>query len=224
MLDMIWPYLPQFAAGLKLTLLVSLGSFLIAMLVAILAVPLIMSGPKLVRMFLGGYVQIVRGVPELLVIFMVFYGGTVVLSTISGSYFEVDALSAGIAALAAVAFAYLLEILRAALISIPAGQREAGQVLGLKRHQVFSRIIFPQMLMRALPGIGNQWLISLKESALVSVVGLEELMRHSVIAAGATREPMVFYLLAALIYVAITGISTFLLRQAELRLSSGKQS
>lgn len=223
MLDTIWPYLPQLLAGVKLTLLVSLGSFFIALLAAILAVPLMMSGPKPVQLFLGGYVQIVRGVPELLIIFMVFYGGTVLLTKISGSYFEVDALSAGIAALAAVAFAYLVEILRAALISIPPGQNEAGQVLGLKRHQIFSRIIFPQMLMRALPGIGNQWIISLKESALVSVVGLEELMRHSVIAAGATREPMPFYLMAALIYAAITGMSTMLLRQAELRLSSGTQ-
>lgn len=219
MLESIWPYAPQLLAGLGLTLQVALGSFLLALIAAIAAAPLAEAGPRFLRVALRGYVLVVRGVPELLVIFMVFYGGTVLLSSITGSYFEVNALTAGIAALAAVAFAYLVEILRAALQSIPTGQREAARILGLRPAQVFTRVIFPQMLRRALPGIGNQWLVTLKESALVSVVGLEELMRKSVVAAGATHEPLPFYLTAALLYVLVTAISTLLLHQTEARLA-----
>lgn len=221
MLDVIAPYIPQIMAGLGVTLKVAGGSFLLALVLAILAVPLTLGRSRVVRGLLAGYVAVIRGVPELLVIFMIFYGGTVLLTALAGGYVEVNALSAGIAALAAVTFAYLIEVLRAALQSIPDGQREAARMLGLSPRQTFLRILLPQMLRRALPGIGNQWLVTLKESALVSVVGLEEVMRKSVVAAGATREPLVFYLLAAAIFIVITAISSAIFGTAERRLAAG---
>lgn len=221
MIDVIAPYIPQLAAGLGVTLQVAGGSFLLALVLAILAVPLTLGRSPLIRRLLAGYVAVIRGVPELLVIFMIFYGGTALLTAITGGYVEVNALSAGIAALAAVTFAYLIEVLRAALQSIPEGQREAARMLGLSPRQTFLRILMPQMLRGALPGIGNQWLVTLKESALVSVVGLEEVMRKSVVAAGATREPLVFYLLAAAIFIGITAISSAIFAFSERRLTLG---
>ncbi|MDA5558259.1 ABC transporter permease [Shimia sp. MMG029] len=219
MFDVIAPYATQLLLGLLLTLKVALGSFVLGLVLAVLCAPLTQSRRNPLRKVLDLYVTVIRGVPELLVIFLIFYGGTIVLTKLSGSYFEVDALTAGIVALGAVAFAYLLEILRAALQSIPVGQREAALVLGLSRRQMFVHVILPQMLQRALPGIGNQWLIVLKESALVSIVGLEELMRKSVIAAGATHHPLTFYLSAACLYVAVSALSSAIFAQAEQRLT-----
>lgn len=222
MFDVIAPYIPQLVAGLGVTLKVAVGSFLLALVLAILAVPLTLSRSWLIRRLIAGYVAVIRGVPELLVIFLIFYGGTVALTALMGGYVEVNALSAGISAMAAVTFAYLLEILRAALQSIPQGQREAARMLGLSPRQTFLRVLMPQMLQRALPGIGNQWLVALKDSALVSVVGLEELMRKSVVAAGATHEPLVFYMMAAAIFIGITAISSAIFGLGERRLSVGR--
>ncbi|MEI4263942.1 ABC transporter permease [Roseovarius sp. D0-M9] len=219
MFDVIAPYAGQLLMGLMLTLKVALGSFVIGLTLAVIATPLTQSSRNPFRFILNIYVTVIRGIPELLVIFLIFYGGTVVLTELTGSYFEVDALSAGIAALAAVSFAYFVEILRAALQGIPKGQREAALVLGLSSSQLFTRVILPQMFQRALPGIGNQWLIVLKESALVSIIGLEELMRKSVIAAGATHHPLTFYLSAACLYVAVTAVSSSAFGVAERRLN-----
>lgn len=219
--DVIAPYANQLLLGLWLTLQVALGSFALGLALAVIAVPLTQSRRNPLRRVIDIYVTVIRGIPELLVIFLIFYGGTVALTKLSGSYFEVDALTAGIVALGAVSFAYLLEILRAALQSIPAGQREAGLVLGLSARRIFFHVIVAQLFRHALPGIGNQWLIVLKESALVSIIGLEELMRKSVIAAGATHHPLTFYLTAALLYVAVSAISSGLFHTAERRLAIG---
>lgn len=132
--------------GLGVTLKVALGSFAIGLLVAILTTPLRINGPRWIRASLTGYVAIVRGLPELLVIFLVFYVGTVLLSWIAGRYVEFQAFAAGIAALAFVAAAYLMEILRAALSGIPTGQWEAARTLGLGPVRTFRHVVFPQML------------------------------------------------------------------------------
>lgn len=219
MIDVIGPYAGQLLLGLMLTLKVAIGSFAIGLALAVITTPLTQSARNPLRYVLDVYVTVIRGIPELLVIFLIFYGGTVALTKLTGNYFEVDALSAGIVALAAVSFAYFIEILRAALQGIPKGQSEAALVLGLSRRHLFTRIILPQMFQRALPGIGNQWLIILKESALVSIIGLEELMRKSVIAAGATHHPLTFYLSAACLYVAVTAVSSSAFGAAERRLN-----
>ena len=202
-----------------MTLGVAVGSLLVGSLIAVVLAPLAIYGNSITRRIIMGYVSLIRGLPELLVIFLIFYGGTVLLTKLTGSYVEVDAMSAGIAALSVVAAAYLTEILRGALLSVSAGQWEAALALGFRRPRAFRLVILPQMMARALPGLGNQWLVILKESALVSVVGLEELMRKSVVAAGATHQPLAFYLTAAGLYVSITGVSTILLKAYESRLT-----
>lgn len=216
-MSLILPYLPNLMQGLVVTLKVAGASYLVGLGIAVVAVFCLNFGPRPLRWLIRSYVAVIRGLPELLVIFLVFYGGTILLTSAFGRYVEVDALSAGITALSFVAGAYLIEILRGALQSIPEGQWEAGRSLGLSTLQSFARIIMPQMWSHALPGLGNQWLVVLKESALVSIVGLEELMRTGVIAAGATHAPMTFYLIVAALYVAITSVSTLILRYADAR-------
>lgn len=219
MLEVVAPYAMQLLQGLAVTLKVALGSFVLGLGLATACIPLLTSRFMVLRRALGFYVAVVRGLPELLIIFLIFYGGTVLLTKLSGSYFEVNALAAGIVALAVVAFAYNLEILRSALNDIPAGQWEAATTLGLNSVQTFGRVILPQLMRRALPGLGNQWLVTLKESALVSIIGLEELMRKSVVAAGATHEPLTFYLSAAFLYILITAVSGLVLTRLDKRLT-----
>jgi His/Glu/Gln/Arg/opine family amino acid ABC transporter permease subunit len=204
-------YMPQLLAGLGLTLAVAAASYLIGLVIALAMVLLWNASGSRTRAAIGAYVALVRGLPELLIIFLVFYGGTVLLTHVAGRYVEVSALTSGVAALGVVAGAYLTEILRSALQAVPKGQSEAAKSLGLPGTIAFRKIIFPQMLAFALPGLGNQWLVILKESALVSIVGLEELMRKSVVAAGATHAPLTFYLTAAAIYVGVTSVSTAVL-------------
>lgn len=218
-MSVVYAYLPQLLQGLGITLLIALGSFFCGFVVAVVLAPLAIYAPLPIRKTISLYVGLIRGLPELLVIFLVFYGGTVLLSKVAGRYVEVDAITAGITALSVVSAAYLTEILRGALLSVSTGQWEAALALGLRRARAFRLIALPQMMARALPGLGNQWLVILKESALVSIIGLEELMRKSVVAAGATREPLAFYLSAAALYIAVTGVSTLLLRAYASRLA-----
>lgn len=219
MLEAVQQYQGQLLQGLLMTLWVAVGSFLLGFLIAAILAPLAVYGRPVVRRVIMGYVSLIRGLPELLVIFLIFYGGTVLFTKMAGQYVEVDALSAGIASLSIVAAAYLTEILRGALLGVPPGQWEAALSLGFRRPRAFRLVVLPQMMARALPGLGNQWLVILKESALVSVVGLEELMRKSVVAAGATHQPLAFYLAAAALYVMVTGVSTLLLKAYESRLT-----
>ena len=218
-MSVVSAYLPQLLQGLLVTLQVAVGSFMVGFVLAIAAVFAWSSGPKPLRWLVVSYVAVIRGLPELLVIFLVFYGGTVLLTGLVGAYVEVSALAAGIAALSFVSGAYLTEIMRGALQTIPLGQWEAARSLGLKQGQLFRKIILPQMFSHALPGLGNQWLVILKESALVSIVGLEELMRKGVVAAGATHQPMTFYLIVAALFILITTVSTAVLSFGNSRLT-----
>lgn len=220
MIEVVVQYFPQLLQGLVVTLSVALGSLFFGLLFAVVLAPAALYGSTPVRKIIAGYVGLIRGLPELLVIFLIFYGGTVLLTGLVGSYVEVDALTAGIAALTVVSAAYLTEILRGALVSVPTGQWEAALSLGIRRPRAFRLIVFPQMMVRALPGLGNQWLVILKESALVSIIGLEELMRKSVVAAGATHKPLAFYLTAAALYVVVTGVSTLVINAYNQRLTT----
>lgn len=153
------------------------------------------------------YSVVVRGVPEILIIFLTFFGAAVVLTWINGSYAQLSPFFAGVMALGCVFAAYSYEVLRGAFEAIPAGQFEAGRSLGLNGTQIFFRVIFPQLMQRALPGLSNLWLILLKETSLVSVIGLEELMRKSSLASGVTHDPLFYYCYGALFYLIITAVS-----------------
>ncbi len=220
-MQFIVPYMPNLLRGLLVTLEVAVGSFVVGFMIAVAAVAGEEFGPAPARWLVVAYVTVIRGLPELLVIFVVYYGGTVLLSAAFGTYVEVNALTAGICALSFVAGAYLTEILRGALQTIPDGQSEAARSLGLKPIAVFRLVVLPQMMAYALPGLGNQWLVILKESALVSIIGLEEMVRQGVVAAGATHAPMTFYLVVAGLYVAITSVSSAVLAVGQRRLTPG---
>ncbi|MEP5760655.1 MAG: ABC transporter permease subunit [Litoreibacter sp.] len=208
--------------GLLVTMQVSLSSFAIGVLIATFAAPLLAYARPLVRFPVRAYVDVFRGLPELLVIFLFFYGGTVALTSMFGHYVEVSPFAAGIAALSLVAGAYLTEIFRAALVSVNEGQWEAAYALGLSPIKTFILVVLPQTARRAAPGMANQWLVSLKESALVSVIGLEELMRTTVVGAGSTQRPLEFYLFASILYLLVTSMSQAAISAIGIRAKHGR--
>jgi len=120
--------------------------------------------------------------------------------------------------------AYLTETFRGAILAIPHGQAEAGLAFGMRPLQVFRRIVLPQMLRLALPGFANNWLVLVKSTALVSVIGLTDMMQKAGQAAGATREPFTFYLVVGVLYLVITTVSVIALRALEQRYSLGAKA
>lgn len=187
----------QLLLGAAVTVAVALASFALGGLLGLVGALAKLYGPRPVASAAQIYTTVVRGIPDLLIIFIVYFGGTVGLSKLAGRYVEVSSFAAGVAALGFIFGAYATEIFRGAVLAVPPGQVEAGRAVGLTNTKVFFLVTLPQAWRYSLPPLGNQLVALLKQTSLVSVVGLEELMRKSAIAAGATREPFTFYLAAA---------------------------
>lgn len=175
------------------------------------------------RALADAYTTVLRGVPDLLVIYLFYFGSSMVLTRIAqsmgfNSFMGVPGFIVGVAAIAVISGAYQTEVLRGAVNSVPTGTIEAGRSLGLGTFSLFALIIAPQALRLALPGLGNIWLLVLKDSALISVVGLVELMRQSQIGAGATHQPFLFYCTAAALYFLISAVSSHLIGRLEHKL------
>jgi len=165
---------------------------------------------KLVRGIGQGYTTFVRGIPEILVVLLVYFGGEDIINRIAQDgfgyrgYIEVNIFVAGITALGLSFGAYATEVFRGAIQSVPEGQREAAIACGMRPFQTFWRITLPQAMRLAIPGLGNLFQVLLKDTSLVSLISLPELMRTSGIAISNTKEPFTFYLVAAVIYLTIT--------------------
>ncbi|WP_139736593.1 arginine ABC transporter permease ArtQ [Aeromonas caviae] len=157
---------------------------------------------------------LIRGLPELLVVLFIYFGSTQVLFLITGEYVEFSPFACGVLALSLLFASYATQTLRAALKAVPPGQRLAAQALGLGKGHAFFRIVLPQAWRHALPGLGNQWLVLLKDTALVSLIGVNEMMRQAQMASASTYQPFTWYAAAALIYLAISLVSEFGLKQA----------
>ena len=174
------------------------------------------------------YTSVIRGVPELLIIYLLFFGSVEFVTKIATVFGFAELADAGyaffitVAAISAISGAYSTEVIRGALAAIPKGHIEAAVALGLPSRRIFARIIAPQMLRIAFPGINNVWQTTIKDTALVSVVGLQELMRTAFIGAGSTHHPLIFYSIAALVYLMITLISQVGFNKVETVLSPRK--
>ncbi|MFM5641247.1 arginine ABC transporter permease ArtQ [Aeromonas veronii] len=152
---------------------------------------------------------LIRGLPELLVVLFIYFGSTQVLFLITGEYVEFSPFACGVLALSLLFASYATQTLRAALNAVPSGQRLAALALGLSKSHIFFRIVLPQAWRHALPGLGNQWLVLLKDTALVSLIGVNEMMRQAQMASASTYQPFTWYAAAALIYLAISLVSEY---------------
>jgi len=211
----------QLLIGATVTVEVALGAALIGSVLGIAFALAKLLGGRVLRQVAQAYTTVVRGVPDLLVIFIVYFGGTVTLSWATGTTIEIDSYTAGCMSLGVVFGAYATEIFRGAILAVPRGQVLAADALGLTRAQTLANVVFPQAARLAWPPYGNQLIVLVKQTSLVSVVGLEEIMRKANIAAGATNTPFTFYLAAAVLYLVLTATLSLVLFALERRSGRG---
>ncbi|MCO8167160.1 ABC transporter permease [Pseudomonas sp. 21LCFQ02] len=202
---------PALAAGMLMTVKLALSALCLGLVLGLLGALAKTSSHRGLQWLGGTYSTLVRGVPELLWVLLIYFGtvnGLRALGELIGiPGLELNAFAAGVIALGLCFGAYATEVFRGALLAVPKGHREAGLALGMSRPRIFFRVVMPQMWRIALPGLGNLFMILMKDTALVSVIGLEEIMRHAQIAVSVTKEPFTFYLAAAFMYLALTVVA-----------------
>jgi len=209
-----------------MTIAVSLTAMVIGFSFAAIFTPLKLSKYKSLNLVANIYTTVIRGVPELLVIYLFFFGGSGAIMFVASmfgynDYIEINAFVTGSFAIGIISGAYSTEVFRGAIQSIDKGQFEAAKVLGFSKFKQFYKIILPQMLRLAIPNLSNVWQITLKDTSLISVTGLVEIMRQSYIAAGSTRDPLFFYSFAAVLYLLLTFLSMKFLNKLEAKYSRG---
>ena len=224
-LEALLSYLPTIAQGLGVTLAVAATSLAIAAVFGLLGAAAKLSDSRMARGAAEVYTTLIRGLPDLVLMLALFYGGQIVLNDVAQArgwdYIDVPPFAAGVLTIGFIFGAYLTETFRGAILAVPRGQTEAARAFGLTELQLWRRILLPQMVRHAIPGFANNWLVMVKATALVSLIGLDDMVHRASLAASATREPFTFYVLVGLMYLAITTVSIALLSRLEARYSLG---
>lgn len=221
-------YGASIAEGTLLTVGVSLNSLAIALLLGICAALAKLSGSRSLKFIAEIYTTVIRGIPDLVLMLLVFYGGQMLINQMAYAvgyedYIDINPYIAGVMTIGFIFGAYMAETFRGAILAVPKGQLEAGAAYGMTKLQIIYRILLPQMVRHAIPGFGNNWLVLTKATALVSIIGLDDMVRKASLAAGATRMPFTFYAVIAVNYLIITTVSIYLLQWLENKYSQGVQ-
>ena len=215
-------YGPLLIKGTLLTIQLGLASLVFGLIFGLLGALAKLSGVWILEKIANAYTAVIRGIPELLMVFFIYFGGSLILAAVLKQFgytgrIDISQFWAGVAALSIMFGAYATEVFRMAIQDIPKGQWESAQSIGMTPFQTFRRIILPQMWMVALPGLGNLTLVLLKDTALVSLIGLKDLMYYAGRAGQTTQQPFTFLLAAAVIYLALTSIITLVMTWFESR-------
>ena len=212
--------------GLGMTLQIAFGAYTLGLLIGLSGALGKIYGGRTLRWSLEIYTTLVRAVPELVLILLLYYAGTDLLNQLLESFgferVDISGLAAGIYVLGFVQGAYIIEVIRGAIVAVPLGQIEAAKACGMSWMVTHRRIIIPAMVPLALPGLANLWLIVTKDTALLAVVGFSELALETRQAAGATKEYLMFYLAAAFLYLCVSLISGFIFRLLERHYRRGQ--
>jgi len=225
-MSLLHGYGPSIIEGTLLTLEVSFLSLLLAGFLGFTGALAKLSPSPVLRSAAQVYTTVIRGVPDLVLMLLVFFGGQILVNQIGpvfgyDEYIDINPFIAGVGTIGFIFGAYMTETFRGAILAVNKGQIEAAYAYGMSSWQVFTRITLPLMVRHALPGFGNNWLVLIKTTALVSIIGLDDMVRKAALAAGATRKPFTFYLVVAVNYLLITTISIYLLNYLEKRYSVG---
>jgi len=229
--------------GAWLTMQVALLSLLLALTLGLLGALAKVSASRFLRLIATLYTTIIRGIPDLILMLLIFFGGQMLINNLSYSinealneyfisldsshewysylpdYIDISPYFAGIVTIGFIFGAYMAETFRGAILSVDKGQIEAAKAYGMSKYKIFFRVTFPQMMRHALPGIGNNWLVLLKTTALVSIIGLQDMVKIAGDASGSTQQPFTFYLAVAFIFLFFTAISSALLKRLETKYS-----
>ncbi|MBI9091551.1 MAG: ABC transporter permease [Desulfobacterium sp.] len=219
-------YGPLLLKGAKLTIIVGAGAMVIAILLGLAAALCKLSRFKIPAMLAEVYTTVIRGIPELVLILLVYYGAPTLIqdfATFLGKeiYVEIKPMAAGILTIGFIYGAFATEVFRGAFLAVPKGQIEAAHACGMGPVLTFRRILLPQMWRFAIPGLGNVWMVLIKATALVSVIQLPELMRNTDLAARNIHKPFTCYFAASLLYLAITIFSLVFQQWAEKKANRG---
>ena len=209
--------------GSWMTVKLAIAGLLIGLALGLIGAAAALSSFAPLRWLANTWNTLMRGLPEMLLVLILYYGTGEVLSRITGEYVTLSAFAAGATALGIAFGAYAAEVFRSALLEIPKGQREAAMALGLSRRDTFTLITLPQVWRLALPGLGNLFIVLLKDTALVSIIGLDELMRQAENAANFTKLPFSFYLAASGIYLLLTFVAMQIIQRMERHAHRGQR-
>jgi len=218
---------PLLLEGAWMTVKLSLSALALSVLLGLIGASAKLSSLKLLRLPAQLYTTLIRGVPDLVLMLLIFYSLqtwlTVITDALDWEYIEINPFVAGIITLGFIYGAYFTETFRGAMLAVPRGQVEAATAYGLSRVQRFRFVVFPQMMRFALPGLGNNWMVILKATALVSIIGLADLVKAAQDAGKSTYQLFFFLILAALAYLVITSISNVVLRCLERYFAAGSR-
>ena len=218
-------YLPFILDGMVLTVSVAVCSLALSVVLGIFGAVARLSNSVIARTVAGVYTTIIRGVPDLVLMTIIYFGGQILLNDIGDKlgwgYVDVDPFTAGVLTIGFIFGAYMTETFRGGILAVTRGEIEAGHAYGMTARQVLVRITLPLMVRHALPGFGNNWLVLAKTTALVSVIGLHDMVFNAAQAGGATRQPFTFYLVVALLFLLITAVSDVGLRWLNKRFTVG---
>jgi len=214
-------YAPLLARGALITVLLALAALAMATVLGGLGAMGKISGGRIVRLLVFGYTTIVRGVPDLVLILLIYFGGQRLISIASNAvgleYIELSKFWSGVVAIGFIYGAYLTETFRGAYLTVPAGQREAAMSMGMRPVQVLRAVTLPQLVRFALPGYANVWQVLVKSTAVVSVIGLEDLVGLANDAGKSVREPFLFFTAVFFAYLFFTWVSQSIFNAAEKR-------
>ncbi len=218
-------YLPSILEGTVLTLQVAVASLAVSVVLGLIGAMFKMAPSKPLVWLAELYSTVVRGVPDLVWMLLLFFGGQMLINDFCTRMGwpapEINSFFAGVMTIGFIFGAYMTETFRGAIMAVPKGQMEAGLAYGMSPLRVFLRITFPQMVRFALPSFSNNWLVLVKSTALVSVIGLNDVMYRADTAKSITQEPFTVYAVVGAIFLAITSVSDFALRRLEKRYSLG---
>lgn len=222
---MLHGYLPAILEGLRSTLVISAVSLAIACVFGLIGASAKLSGSRAAGLVADAYTTLIRGLPELVLLLLIFYGGQILINRVADraglGYLDINPFIAGVTTLGFIFGAYLTETFRGAILAIPRGQTEAALAYGMTRSLVLRRIVLPQMVRHAIPGFTNNWLVMIKATALLSIIGLDDMVHRANLASAATRQPFTFYATIAALYLALTTVSILALGWVERRYSLG---
>ena len=214
--------------GSVMTVGVSLAALLVSVVLGLAGAAAKLSGRPALVALATVYTTLIRGIPELVLMLLIFYGGSIGLNHLmeslgSETVIDINPFVAGVLTIGFIYGAFMTETFRGALLAIPKGQAEAAWAFGMSRSQTFIRITAPQMVRYALPGFTNNWLVLIKATALVSLIGLQEMTYLAKQASAATRSPFVFFLFTAALFLVYTSVSLVVLKKLNARFSLGTQ-
>lgn len=216
----------ELLAGCLITLQLALSALAIGLILGLLLAGAKLSRLAILRIMAEAYTAFIRATPEFLILLLVYFGSERAIRALLGTVglsanFEMPPFLAAVIGLAGIFCAYAAEVFRGAYLAVPRGQIEAAIACGMSGWQVFNRVRLPQMWRFAIPGLGNLWMVLLKDTSLAAVIAVDDLLRQAKIASEVTRAPLTFYLAAGALYLVLTGLSDIMRQRLERRSQRG---